>query len=41
MNLNPYFEQHYSSKTATNIHKIGHNSIRLMKWLAYYYRSYF
>ena len=33
---NPEFEQEYSSRTATGFYKVGHNSIRLMKWLAYY-----
>ena len=33
---NPDFEQDYWSRTATSIYKIGHDSIRLMKWLAYY-----
>ena len=37
----PIFEQDYWSKTATGIYKIGHGSIRLMKWLIYYGRSFF
>ena len=28
------FEQDYYSRTATGIYKIGHKSIRIMKWLA-------
>ena len=35
---NPDFEQNYYSRTATGIYEIGHDSIRLMKWLAYYDR---
>ena len=34
-------EQDISSRTAIDIYKIGHNSIRLLKWLAYYDRSYY
>ena len=30
----PDFEQDYYSRTATGIYKIGHDSIKLMKWLA-------
>ena len=37
----PDFEQDHSSKTATGIYKIGHDSIRLMKWICYYDRSYY
>ena len=33
------FEQRYWSRTAEGIHKIGHDSVRLMKWLIYYDRS--
>ena len=33
---NPEFEQDIYSRTATGIHKIGHDSIRLMKWLVYF-----
>ena len=36
----PNFEQNYWSRTATGIYKIGHDSIRLMKWICYYDRSY-
>ena len=38
---NPDFEQIYWSKTATGVYKIGHDSIRLMKWICYYDRSYY
>ena len=30
------FEQDHWSKTAIGVHKIGHDSIRTMKWLNYY-----
>ena len=39
MSENPNFEQDYWSRTAKGIDKIGHDSIRLLKWLAYYERS--
>ena len=32
----PDFEQNFYSKTAVGLNEIGHDSIRLMKWLAYY-----
>ena len=38
---NPNFEQSYWPKTATGIYKIGHDSIRLMKWICFYDRSYY
>ena len=38
---NPDFEQNCWSKTANGIYKIGHDSIRLMKWICYYDRSYY
>ena len=38
---NPGFEQDYYSRISSGIYKIGHDSIRLMKWLAYYDRSYY
>ena len=38
---NPNFEQNYWSRTATGIYKLGHDSIRLMKWICYYDRSYY
>ena len=36
---NSDFEQNYWSRTATGIYKIGHDAIRLMKWICYYDRS--
>ena len=39
--LDPNFEQNYWSRTAEGIYKIGHNSIRLMKWICYYDQSYY
>ena len=36
---NPDFEQDRYSRTIIGIHKIGHDTIRLMKWLAFYDRS--
>ena len=38
---NSDFEQNYWSRTATGIYKIGHDSIRLLKWICYYDRSYY
>ena len=38
---NSDFEKDYWSRTATGIYKIGHDSIRLMKWICYYDRSYY
>ena len=38
---NSDFEQTYWSRTAEGIYKIGHDSIRLMKWICYYDRSYY
>ena len=38
---NTDFEQNYWSKTAEGIYKIRHDSIRLMKWLAYYDPFYY
>ena len=35
------FEQDYWSRTATGIYKIGHDGIRLLKWICYYDRSYY
>ena len=35
---NPDFEQNKYSLTSTGIYKIGHDSIRLMKWICYYDR---
>ena len=38
---NPNFEQDYYSGTAQGLYKTGHVSIRLMKWSAYFDRSYY
>ena len=38
---NPNFEQSNYSLTSTGIYKIGNDSIRLMKWIFYYDRSYY
>ena len=38
---NPEFEQNYWSRTSIGIYKIGHDSIRLMKWICYHERSYY
>ena len=38
---NSGFEQDYWSGTAKGIYKIGHDSIRLMKWICYYDRSFY
>ena len=38
---NPNFEQNKYSLTSTGIYRIGHDSIRLMKWICYYDRSYY
>ena len=38
---NSDFEQDYWSRTATGIHKIGHDCVRLMKFICYYDRSYY
>ena len=38
---NPNFEQNYWSRTAKGIYKIGHDSIRLMKWICFYDRLYY
>ena len=38
---NSDFEQTHWSRTAEGIYKIGHDSIRLMKWICYYDRSYY
>ena len=41
MLLNRDFERDYWSRTAKGIYKIGHDSIRLMKWICYYDRPYY
>ena len=38
---NSDFEQNFWSRTAIGIYKIGHDSIRLMKWICYYDGSYY
>ena len=38
---NPDFEQDYYSRTAIGTYKTRHDSIRLMKWLTYYDRSFY
>ena len=38
---NPNFEQNKYSITSTGIYRIGHDSIRLMKWICYYDRRYY
>ena len=38
---NPYFEQNHYSITSTGVYKIAHDSIRLLKWIWYYDRSYY
>ena len=37
---NPDFKQDYWSRTAIGIYKIGYDSIRKMKWLAFFGTSY-
>ena len=41
MSENPDFDQNYWSRTAEGIYKVGHDSIRLKKWLIYYDRSFY
>ena len=38
---NSDFQQDYWSRRSQGIYKIGHESIRLMKWICYYDRSYY
>ena len=38
---NPHFEQKYYSRTADDVYKLGHDSIRLVKLLTYCGRSYY
>ena len=40
MNENQDFEQNYYSRTAIGTYKTGHDSIRLLEWLAYYDRLF-
>ena len=37
----PDLEQNKYSITSTGIYKIGHDSVRLVKWICYYHRSYY
>ena len=41
MNETPDFAQNYWSRTSQGVYNVGHDSFRLMKWLAYYDRLYF
>ena len=41
LNENPDLEQHFYSRTLTGIYKIGHDSVRLVEWLADYDRCYY
>ena len=38
---NPDIEQNKYSLTSTGVYRIAHDSIRLMKWICYYDRSYY
>ena len=38
---NSDFEQDYWSRTAQGVYKIGHDTIRIMKWICYYDRSFY
>ena len=38
---NPNFERNIYSITSTCIYKIAHDSVRLMKWICHYDRSYY
>ena len=38
---NPNFERNKYSITSTGFYKIAHDSIRLMKWICYYDRTYY
>ena len=41
MSESPVFEQDYYSRSAKGIYNIGHDSVRIMKWLYYYDRSFY
>ena len=41
MLLNANFEQNNYSITSTGIYKNAHDSIRLVKWICFYDRSYY
>ena len=38
---NPDFEQNYWSKSSEGVYKIGHDSVRLMKWSAFCDQFYY
>ena len=38
---NPNFQQDCWSRTVIGVYKMGHDSIRLMKWICYYDRFYY
>ena len=38
---NPNFEQNKNSITSNGIYKIAHDSVRIMKWICSYDRSYY
>ena len=38
---NPNFEQNKNLIISTGIYKIGHDSIRLMKWICYHDRLFY
>ena len=40
MNQNPEIERNFNSRTAVGVSKIGHDSIIIMNWFAYYDQSY-
>ena len=35
-NMDEDFEENYYSRTSRGVYKIGHESVRLMQWMAYY-----
>ena len=39
-NVDEDFEQSFHFKTAKGIYRVGHDSIRLMKWMAFYDKYY-
>ena len=41
MLMNPIFEQNKYSLTSKGIYKIAHDSIRLIKWICFYDRSFY
>ena len=38
---NPDFEQNYWPRTAIVVYRIANDSIRLLKWICYYDRSFY